>query len=182
MADSLEDFTQEQRDQMAATYKSLLDNPETREIALRATKKVNPTIVIPELDLKDAAYHANKKITERQDKLDQELRERDARDRINAERQGLRDQGFNGDEVAAIEKIMTEKHIPSYATAAEFFRGQQSVATPTPHNVTSGARNYEMPPNAMEALKKGKTGLRDFGRSEASNALDDIRAGRIKLH
>lgn len=182
MADSLEDFTQEQRDQMAATYKSLLDNPETREFALRATKKVNPNVVIPELDLKDAAWRDKQAITARQDKLEQEIRERDARDRINSERAALREQGFTADEVAAVEKIMVDEHIPSYATAARFYRNSQQVATPTPHNINAGARSYSLPETALDALKKGKNGLKEFGRNAASEALDDLRSGRIKLH
>lgn len=182
MADSLEDFTDEQRNQMAATYKSLLDNPETREFALRATKKVNPGISIPEIDIKDQTRAAFAREAEERGKLEEKLRERDARDRINSERQALRDAGHSSDDVAAIEKIMTEKHIPSYATAAEFYRGQQTIAQPTPHVPGNGARTYQMPANAFESLKQGKNGLRDFARNESSAALDDLRSGRIKLH
>jgi hypothetical protein len=184
MADSLEDFDAAQIAQLAQTYKSLLDNPETRELALRMTKKVNPGVSIPEIDLKDAAAKAFKAQADRQDALEQQIRERDARDRINGERAALREQGFSASDVNAIEKIMTDEHIPSYATASKYYKAQQQVAQPTPHGAQSGgnARTFSLPQTAMDALKGGKNGLRQFGRESAAAALDEIRSGQIKLH
>lgn len=184
MADSLEDYSPEQVAQLAGTYKALLDNPETRELALRMTKKVNPAVSIPEIELKDAAAKAFKAQADRQDALEQQIRERDARDRINAERQALRDQGFSADDIPLIEKIMTDERIPSYATAAKYYKAQQQVAQPTAHGTQNmgGSRQYSLPSNALDALKAGKGGLKQFGRDQAAAALDEIRSGQIKLH
>lgn len=178
---SLEDYTPEQIEQMAATYQAILNNPATRELGLRATKAINPTSSIPELDLKDMARGEFKKLNERNDALEQQLRERDARDRIERERSALRSDGMSADDVAAIEKIMTDEHIPSYQTAAKYFKGQKQVAEPTPP-AQSGYSTYTMPADPMAAMKGGKGALSKWARNSASEALNDIRAGRIQLN
>lgn len=180
---SLEDFTPEQIEQMAASYRAALEHPETREVMLRITKKLNPKASIPEVDLKDATRAAVAHEAEERGKLEAQLRERDARDRIRDERQRLRDAGHTTEEVAAIEKLMTDEqkngNILTYDLAAKYFKNSRETAEPTPH--TSRTLNYSLPPDPLAALKKGAKGLRDFGREQASAALDDIRSGRINL-
>lgn len=180
MPDSLEGYSPEEIAQMAATYKAILDNPETRELGLRATKHLNPKASIPELDMKVQVAGALKVERDAREKLERDLMERDARDRINGERATLRDQGFDKDQIAAIEKIMVDEQIPSYATAAKFYKSQQTVAEPTPR-VQDRALTYSMPTDALGALKAGKAGLNKWGREAAAQALDEIRSGRIKL-
>lgn len=182
MADnSLEGFSPEEIAQMATTYKGLLENPETRELTLRGTKKLNPRASIPEIDLKDAALGAFKKQADDMESLKADIRKRDAADRVREEREKLRDAGYSKDQVAAIEKIMIDEHIPSYDTAARYFKAQTQAAEPTPHS-TAPATTYSMPADAMTALKGGKAGLNKFARESATAALDEIRSGRIKLH
>ena len=50
---SLENLSQEARDELAALAQKLADNPETRKDFLRMTKKVNPDLPIPELEIED---------------------------------------------------------------------------------------------------------------------------------
>lgn len=180
---SLEDFTPEQIEQMAATYRAALEHPETREVMLRVTKKLNPQASIPEVELKDATRAAIKVEADARLKLEDEIRARDAKDRIRDERQRLRDAGHSTDEVAAIEKLMTDEakngNVLTYDLAARYFKNSNQTAEPTPH--TSRALNYTLPPDPMKALKGGAKGLRAFGREQASAALDDLRSGRIQL-
>lgn len=179
---SLEDYTPEQIEQMAATYKSALENPATREVMLRATKHLNPSMSIPEIDLKDGVRKEFQKANERADALEQQIRERDARDRVNSERASLREAGHSKDDIAAIEKIMIDKHIPSYETAAEFYRGQQQIATPTPQVQQHGGQSYSLPTDPMAAMKGGKNALKKWATNSAAEALNDIRSGRVTLN
>lgn len=184
MADSLEGYTPEEIAQMASTYKAILDNPETRSLGLRATQHLNPKAVIPELQLENRVGAALQKERERTDKLEQEVRERDARDRVMAERTSLREAGHSKADVDAIEALMIEEkkngnHL-TYELAARYYKGQQQMAAPTPHNV-GPALTYSMPTDALASLKGGKAGLSKFARESAAQALDDLRSGRIKL-
>lgn len=185
MADSLEDnvqeFTEAERDQMARTYTAMLRNPATRELALRATKANNPQASIPEIDLKDAARAEFKKRDDQMAEMTKQLLERDARDRIRDERDRLKEAGHSKEDIAAIEKLMTEKQIPSYETAAEYFRNQNRVAEPAPYQ-PGQALTYRMPETELAAAaKSGKAGLSRLARESAASAMDDIRSGRIKL-
>ncbi len=180
MSKSLEDYSAEELAQMAKTYHDILNHPETRGIALQMTKKINPNVSIPELDIRAQASAAFAQRDEKIRSLEDQIRERDARDRISQERATLRDQGFSHDDVSAIEKIMTEKQIPSYQTAAEYYKGQQTLATPAPH-VSGRATTFSMPTDALGAMKGGKAGLNKWARESAAAALDDLRSGRIKL-
>lgn len=184
MADrNLEDYSAEELAQMAGTYNALLTNPETREVALRLTKKVNPGLSIPEVDLKDQARAEFKRMDDRHEKLENEIRMRDARDRINGERSGLRNQGFDDNDIAEIEKVMTTEHIPSYATAATYYRNARQVATPT--SGQGGAQpssTYELPNDALAAMKNGKSGISKWSRGIAETAMAELRSGQIKLH
>ena len=177
---SLEGLNADEIAEMAATYQAGLNNPETRELMLRVTKKLKPNVSIPEIDLRDAARGEFKKVDDRQAALEQQIRERDARDRVRDERDRLREQGFSKDEVAAVEKIMMDEHIPSYETAAKYYKAQQTVAEPRPH-VGGAATTYSMPKDPLAALKGGKSSLNKWSRDQATQDMDDIRSGRIKL-
>ncbi len=180
---SLEGFTPEQIEEMADTYRAVLANPETRKAALRATKKVNPGMSIPEIDLEDAGRAEFKARDERIEKLEDELRRRDAESRVHAERAALRDKGMSAEDIAAVEKLMIDKRIPDYSTAAEFLQNQRQVAEPTPNSMERRpALTVNLPSDPLAALKQGPKGLKNWGRDNASAALDEIRSGKIKLH
>ena len=181
---SLEDFTDEQRDSMAATYKALIDNPETRELALRLTKKVNPESSIPEIEMKDAARAEFKKIADRQDAADAKLLERDAEIRVKEARANLREQGFSKEDIAAIETIIIEEkkngnHM-TYDLAARYYKNSQTVAEPTP--TPAAGMNYSVPQEAASAMKNGRKGLNAWALDSAAKALAEIQAGRVQLH
>lgn len=184
MADSsLEQFSPEEVQQMAATYQGLLNNPKTREVALRLTKVHNPALSIPEIEVKDATAAALKSRDDKIAELEQKQLQQEARERIERERASLRDQGFDADQIAAIEKVMTDEQIPSYKTAATYYRNAQQVAQPTPATgETASAATYDLPGEALASMKNGKQGLKKFALQEADKALAEINAGRIKLH
>ncbi len=182
MAQSLEHLTPEEIAQMAQTYQAALENPDTRETMLRVTKKLNPGISIPEVDLKDQARAAFGESKKEMDELKNEIRARDARDRIERERSDLREQGYNKDDVAAIEKIMMDEHIPNYKTAAKYYANARQVAEPTPSSGAQPGSTYDLPADALAAGKGGKPGLTKFARQQADAAMTEILSGRVKLH
>lgn len=180
-AKSLEGMTPEQIEAMAATYHTLLSNPETREMALRATKKVNPSLSVPEVELKDLAAKEFKTRDDQIAKLQADLLQRDVEQRTERARANLRESGFSKADVEAIEKLMVEKQIPSHDTAAEFYRGQQKIAEPAPHVPGPHPHTYTMPTDPLNALKGGKQALNKWGRETAAAALAEVRSGQVKL-
>lgn len=181
MDKSLEDRSPEEIERMAAMYQAILNNPETRELGLKATKIVNPKLAIPELDTRDAIAAAVKPL---QDRLDEQMAEKikkDAEDRVKAERAALREQGFSQADVEAIEKLMIDDKIASHASAAKHYKAQQQLAEPTPGTRQVDSLNYSLPPDPLKALKGGRKSLAAWARNAATEAVNDLHSGRVKL-
>lgn len=178
-AESLENqqWTEDELKQMGRLYGTLVKNPKTRETALRMTKFVAPETSIPEIDVLDRVTAGVKPINERLTKTEEKLLAADTRNGILEKRQVLMDKGYTKDDVAAMEKIMTEKHIPSYETAAEFYDNQRRAAPVTP-------ANYIGRPTLPIDREKTKLagGYKKFFQQDAHAALDDLRSGKIKLN
>lgn len=179
-----DDLSPEELQQLGAAYNDLLNDPTTREVVLRAQKARNPKLSIPEIDLKDQARGAFKDVATRQDKIEDELA-KDRRERYVLERRAeLRAEGFTGEEVTDIEKLMVAEQIPNYKTAATYYRNSKQLAAPTPNGgeAPGGATTYSLPADAMAAGKGGKMGLKKFALSQADAAVAELLAGRVKLH
>jgi hypothetical protein len=187
MAKSLEDFSEDERNRMAQTYMAMLQHPETREVALRVTKKLDPSQSIPEIDLKDALRGELKVRDERETELAGKLAAAENRERIRAERDVLIGKGFSRADVDAIEAMIVEQgkagNVLTYGYAAELYKqAQDRTLEPAPfNNRQANARKFELPSNPFQALKGGKQGVSAWARGEASAALDDLHAGRVKL-
>lgn len=179
---SLENLPIEQVENMAATYNALLANPETRDLVLGATKKVFPNVSIPEYDLRKRQDDELKSRDDRINELMAKQLQAEAEQRVRDERDLLRGKGYSAEAIAAIEKVMMEKKIQTYEVAAEFYDAQNRIAEPTPGTTLSDRpTSFSLPPNPLEAVKQGRHGLRDWSRNESAAAIDDLRAGRVKL-
>lgn len=178
MADknSLENLSPEERDELASLAQGLANNPETRPMYLRLIKKHSPTTAIPEIDVLNTVGNALQPHLAKIEKLEQEKLEREVNDRLRANRESLRDEGHSKEDIAAIEKMMVDEKIPSHATAAKYFKLQNQAAVPT----TAHMRRAEVPIGRDKIKEAG--GIRRWGTNEAHAAIDDIRAGRVKLH
>lgn len=176
-ADSLE-LTEADK-QLSSLARDLANDPKTRKDFLRLIKAKHPDRVIPELDTEEQMRKFAEPYIKEQADLKKKLLERDVRDRIEAERSTLRDAGYSKDDIAAIEKLMTEKHIPSHATAAEHYKMSKTLSTPTPSTLTRAGTNKL--PVDKKALKESG-GIKNWARDEAHKAADDIKSGRVKLH
>lgn len=164
--------------ELAALFKSLANDPATRPHVLRLVKHKNPNTPIPEIDMENRLHAVTKPLNDKIDAQAQELLKRDAKSNIDAHRSRLKEAGYGKDDIAAIEKLMVEKHIPSYDTAADHFRMSRELATPTPTTLNTGT--YEMPVDRK--LVKEAGGIKKWARQEAFAAAADIKAGRVKFH
>lgn len=174
---SLEDFTPEQRDELARLYTELASNKDTREPLLRITRHIRPGTPMPEIEVKDGMRAAMQPLVEKLNATEKKLIERDARDNLEGKRSVLRDKGYTKEQVADIEKLMLDKHIADHATAAEHYDFQRQTATPTPSS-------FQMPrvPFPTKDEVKAAGGMKRHFLTDAHKAVDDLRAGRVKFH
>jgi hypothetical protein len=163
----------------AQLVRSIEQNPETRLEFLKLRKKLNPNQVIPELDAREPF---EKKISEQNQKLEEMERralERDINDRIKDNRSKIRAKyKVSDDQVTEIEKLMVEKKIPDYETAAEFFTMSRRVAEPTPNSISNPM--FEMPKGDWAKGIGNKSALDKVARTVAYEAWNEATSGNFK--
>lgn len=185
---SLENMTTDQllefAQQTSASHNllnTLMNDPDARPFIQRRLKALNPKLVIPEIDAVDAV--TAQIVAERGErlKLEQQLRERDVRDRLERERAKIKQTyGLSDADVIEVEKLMTAEHdpIPTYDAAARVYKASLMTAVPTAASLR--APTYDMP--ETEVWGKGignKAALDKIAVNEAWAALNDIRAGKV---
>lgn len=179
MADiSLEGLSPDAVSGLALLAKGLSDNPDTRNEFLKLTKRANPSLSIPEVDI---PFGINAELaTERgkREALEKEMmKDRIERDVEKRRASLMSSQGLSESDVTAVEKLMVEKNIPSHETAAEYFKMQQKSATPTPSFTENfGSRQVPKP-----ETKDFGGNIAQWARAEAAKTINDIRSGVIKV-
>lgn len=173
---SLETLTEADR-QLRKIAEGLANDPKTRSAYLRLIKQKFPEEVIPELEVEEKIAAMAKPHIDKVAELEKKLLEREVNDNINRQRAALRDQGYTEDDIKAIEKKMVEEKIPSHDTAAKYYRMERETAAPTPAAVSM----VNKIPVAHKDIKEAG-GIKNWARNEASNAVADIKSGRVKLH
>jgi len=169
---SLEDLSFEQRDQLAQLAKTLSENPSTRKEFLRMTKKVNPDLPIPELEIEDYTHQKVSAAEERVMQLESKLREKDAVEELNRRRQAVIKKGLaTEDNIGEIEKLMLEKGMTNHETAAEYFDWMRQAAEPTPNSAMGYSSSALNKFDLSKYWKNPQMGARD----EAAQALKDLR-------
>jgi len=169
---SLENYTAQEIADLAALADQLASNPATRKEMLRLTKKISPNTPIPEIDVEHQISSFAKPYVEKINGLESQLSEMRLKDSILSKQSELKKKGFSDEEISEVQKLMVEKQIPNYETAADFFRMQKQTATPTPSTMTP----ISLPANAMSA---GKLGLNRWAQGEAFSAINDLRQGKV---
>lgn len=170
---SLENMSQESRDELAALAQTLAENPATRKEFLRMTKKVKPDLPIPELEIEDNTARAISKSEERVQQLEAKLREKEALEALKERRQALMKKGLvtSEDDIEGVEKLMLEKGITNHETAAEYHQWMKKAAVPT-------ASSYNPSPVKAFDLNKYWKNPNSAARNEAMNALNELRNPR----
>ena len=167
---SLENLSQEARDELAALAQKLADNPETRKDFLRMTKKVNPDLPIPELEIEEKTSSALDSIRKENEAMRAKLAEKDAREALEKRRESLVKKGLvdNESEIEAVEKLMLDKKIADHETAAQYHQWMKQASTPTPSGYNpSAVKNFDL----NKFWKNPTTGARE----EAVRALNEMR-------
>lgn len=167
---SLENVSLEARDELASLSKMLAENPDTRKDFLRMTRKVNPGLPIPELDMEDYTRDAMGKSEQRVQQLEAKLRERDAVEELQRRRNSLLKKGLIDSEsdIDAVEKIMLDKKIHDHETAAQYHSWMKQAAVPTSSGYTaSPVKQFD-----LNRYWKNPVGA---ARDEAMKALNDLR-------
>lgn len=131
---SLENYSPEAIEELAALSKRLSENPKTRKSFLRLAKEVNPDIPMPELEMEEMVNERTTAAEKRVTDLENQLRAQQVRDELNRRRSKLKETGVaqTDDDILEIEKLMTEKGIANHETAADYWRHMKQSAVPTP--------------------------------------------------
>lgn len=171
MSGNDDQISAEQR-QLLQNTEALLQDPETRSKFFGLVKAKNPTMVIPEVDVKtqlDAAIAVER--AERE-KLAQELRDERTRTEIKERRAGLKAKGMTDAEITEVEKTMHEKGIVSHDTAADYYmQSRQLAGGSTPDG---SSKKVVFDPLALAKEKFGGN-IAAMGKSIA---LEDYRAAK----
>ena len=168
---SLENLSDDAKNELAALAQQLAENPETRKEFLRMTKKIKPDLPIPELEIEQYTNQAVNAAQQRVEQLEAKLRERDAMEALEKRRQNLIKKGLidKEDDIAEVEKLMLEKGITNHETAAEYHEWMKQAAKPTP-----GTTWNPSPVKGFDLNKYWKAPVQ-AAREEAAKALNELR-------
>jgi len=185
---SLEDMTVDQLlahakglETQKNTFQQLMQDPGIRETVQRGLKKLNPSLSIPELDARDSVREEIKTEREARIKLENDIRERDIRARLEKQRADIKSEfKLSDEEVLEVEKLMTREAdpIPSYRSAAQVFRAMSQSAKPTP--AIYSAPTYDMPEKDIWGKGLGnKNALDKIAMTQAFDAWNEIASGKV---
>jgi hypothetical protein len=166
---SLENYSPEAIEELAALSKRLSENPKTRKSFLRLAKEVNPDIPMPELEMEEMVNERTNAAEKRVADLENQLRAQQVRDELNRRRNKLKESGFaqTDDDILEIEKLMTEKGIANHETAADYWRHMKQAAVPTP--------GYPQPVMSRMDVKGYMKNPVAAARENAAAALAELR-------
>ncbi len=167
---SLENYSPEAIEELAALSKRLSEDPATRKQFLRLTKQVHPDLPVPEIEMEEAVNARASVAEQKVAQLEAKLRQREVKDELNKRRNSLRDKGYvqSDEEILEIEKLMTEKGIANHETAADYWRHMKQSAVPTP----SGFPTPVMSKFDIKGYMKNPVGA---ARENAAAALAELR-------
>lgn len=167
---SLENLSEEARNELAALAQRLADNPETRKDFLRMTKKINPDLPIPELEIDDRTNSALHQMRQENEAIKARLQAKEAEEKLEKIRRNLVKNGHveNENEIDAVEKLMLEKKIADHETAAQYHQWMKQAAVPTPSGYNpSAVKQFD--------LNKFWKNPANAAREAAASALNEIR-------
>jgi len=162
---SLENMTDVERE--AQALRLLFNHPEVGMQAKRLYKKAVPDAKFPELDIDDKIRAERDESSKQIRELNDKLVKREIEDARGKEHDKLRARGLDPERV---EKVMTEKNIANYETAASYVEMEAKIAPPTPASVT--------PISLPDDFKKISANPRGWAREQAFKAVDEMIAKR----
>lgn len=160
---------------------TLLADPVARPAIQREMKRLNPKLVIPEIDAVDTVTAEIKKRDDEIAALRKEIMTDRVTARIKEQREGLKSKyHLNDDDLIEVEKLMTAETdpIPSYDAAARVFIASKKSALPT--TTEFNPPTFEMPEKDVWGGGIGNPAmLNKIATNEAYAALNDIMQGKV---
>lgn len=181
---SLESLSTEDIENIVGIASELQSNKETREGYLRLIQKIRPQAVIPEIDAQDKVLQELKTEREARESLEKKMMERDAKENIDkAKASALKKFNLRDEDGDALDKLIVEKKIGSYESAAEFYSLSRAAAEPTPHSVTGNNGSYQLPSEDWSKAMGNPALATKIGRDVAAKAIDEVikarRSGQV---
>lgn len=166
---SLENYSPEAIQELAALSKRLAEDPATRKDYLKLAKKVMPDLPVPEIEMEEAVDKRASAAEHRVQQLEAKLRQREVREELTKRRNALKEKGYvqSEEEIQEIEKLMTEKGIANHETAADYWRYMRQSAVPTP--------GYPQPVMSRMDVKGYMKNPVGAARENAAAALAELR-------
>lgn len=162
--DSLENYSEAQKESLARTALALLNHPDVSKDAKRLIKKIDPKVSFPDVDVEDRFETLRAEQREETKQRDEADRVRRANEAYQATCAKITQRGFK---VEDVEKIMKDKGIANYDTAIEFLENQAQLA---PATVDALAHSMEMPSEMADIAKNP----RKWAQNMAHNAVNDL--------
>lgn len=152
---------------LANVTRELLNNPATRNRLQKMVKELHPENFIPEIDIpNNALAPVNDEVKRLNDEVTQLRAERE----IERRRAELVSSGkVSANDVSEVEKIMMERGIGDYNTAAELLNFQRQAAKPGP---TYDATRMRLPTDKVDLMKDPRA----YAMNEAYAALNEMRS------
>lgn len=184
---SLEDLTVDQllararaMEPSAALFNTLVNNPETREEALKLVRRADPKRPIPELDASEKMEKRLEEERAERAKLEERIRDGEIRGRLDKERARVMKQYTLDDaEMLEVEKIMTREDapIPHYDAAAKVYKAEKQLAKPTTAAIADFS--FKMPEDKRWAKGIGSNAnLNRVAMEIAAETLNEVRGGK----
>lgn len=171
MPTSLQNLSDETRDNLAQMHLHLSQNPETRKPFLGLLKKANPSAVIPELEVASQVSEVEKRLREEYDKKFQALQdERFKEDMVKTKTRVQQKFGLSDEDMKKMEERMVKKELPAqYEWAAPIFSQEITPVEPTNYG-SSGFGPFDMP--SQEGLMDNP---HNWSLKTAHSMIDDIK-------
>ncbi len=152
------------------------NNKKTRKGFLGLYKEVSPDTPIPEIDEVNAVEAKLAEERKARETFEQEQRNRWLQEDLGRQKNQVRSEfQLTDEDMAAMEKMMTEKKLPAdYTWAAKLYKQQTEVATPTNYG-TSGWGPLDIEHNAQADEFKGlMEDEASWSNRTAHSMIDDI--------
>lgn len=185
------------KNNLAAHFDKLLKNPKARKLLHQATKEVDPSAVIPEIDgpaevltvvndLRGEIAAMRKADEDRRTQEESDKKLQAFQNTWNGQKDRLRSQGWQDEGLEAIEKLAQERGLVDLEAAAALFEKQHPPQNPiAPASLGLGGFDLVNPPESdakdIEAMVKS------FGETKTDDnmalghlinaALNDVRSG-----
>ena len=167
MAISLENMTDEQREQAVRLFSFVKQNPDIEKQIRREAKKKHPNMQAPDIDLEDALQAQREEFREELQK-----RDRATLDALQSQRRAEYHSKIksNGLDPKEIEQVMVDENIANYDTAIKYVRAQKQLAPATAESVS---------PMTLPDTKDLWSDKNGFAKRTAFDAINELKSRRV---